>query len=156
MIGYLHNEHEIWRMASAKSEGATLSKIREIKENPFVPKYEGPDYITKDFFTDDLDAFQDHYQELVLTQEEQEQRLADLNIKLCNHCLIPCHFQYCNEYDLMFNPLPRILHPIDKLLKPEKEAELIIEDMPLQKPNEATKTEQYFTYPDLSKELKLK
>ncbi|KAG9307371.1 hypothetical protein G9A89_017200 [Geosiphon pyriformis] len=33
--GYLHNEHEIWRIASAKAEGATLSEIQKIKENPF-------------------------------------------------------------------------------------------------------------------------
>ncbi|KAG9293514.1 hypothetical protein G9A89_005517 [Geosiphon pyriformis] len=61
---YPHNEHEIWRMTSAKAKGATLSEIREIKENLFVPEYNGPDYITKDFFTDNSDTFQDHYQEL--------------------------------------------------------------------------------------------
>ncbi|KAG9287990.1 hypothetical protein G9A89_017585 [Geosiphon pyriformis] len=89
----------------------------------------------------DPDAFQNQYQELAPTCEEQEQRLANLNTKLCNHCLISCHFQYCNECDLMFNPSPRILFPITKLPEPEEED---------------TKTEQYLTYSNLSKKLELK
>ncbi|KAG9295152.1 hypothetical protein G9A89_006133 [Geosiphon pyriformis] len=62
---------------------------------------------------------------------------------------------YCNEYDLMFNPSPRILFPITELPEP-KEKVLITEDMLFQDPTEDTETEQYFTYPDLSKELELK
>ncbi|KAG9290965.1 hypothetical protein G9A89_011115 [Geosiphon pyriformis] len=143
-------------MASAKFEDATLNEIQEIKKNPFVPEYKEPDYIIEDFFTDDSDVFQDCYQELAPTQEEQEQRLADLNIKLCDHCLIPCHFQYCDKCDLMFNPLSKILHLIDKLPESEEEVKLIVEDMSFQKPNEAIETEQYLAYPDLSKELELK
>ncbi|KAG9301707.1 hypothetical protein G9A89_016778 [Geosiphon pyriformis] len=65
-------------------------------------------------------------------------------------------WQYCNECNLMFNLPSRILHPIDKLLKSEEEAKLIIEDMLFQEPNEAIKTKQYLAYPDLSKELELK
>ncbi|KAG9284365.1 hypothetical protein G9A89_023622 [Geosiphon pyriformis] len=93
--------------------------------------------------------------ELVPTHKEQEQRLADLNTKLCNYCLIPCHFQYCNECDFMFNPPPRILFPITELPEPEKEV-LITENMLFQNPTENTKTEQYLMYPNLSKELELK
>ncbi|KAG9291120.1 hypothetical protein G9A89_012992 [Geosiphon pyriformis] len=95
------------------------------------------------------------YQELAPTREEQEQRLANLNTKLCNHCLILCHFQYCDECDLMFNPPPRILFPITKLPEPKEEV-LITKDMSFQDPTEDTKTEQYLAYPDLSKELELK
>ncbi|KAG9298255.1 hypothetical protein G9A89_002743 [Geosiphon pyriformis] len=39
---YPHDEHEIWRMASAKVEGATTSELLEIKNNPlslFEPEY---------------------------------------------------------------------------------------------------------------------
>ncbi|KAG9302124.1 hypothetical protein G9A89_020558 [Geosiphon pyriformis] len=56
--GYLHNDHKIWRMASAKAEGAMPKEIREIKDNPWTPKYNGPDYPKDDFFTDNPDAFQ--------------------------------------------------------------------------------------------------
>ncbi|KAG9286156.1 hypothetical protein G9A89_010170 [Geosiphon pyriformis] len=54
--------------------------------------------------------------------------LADLNTKLCDHCLISCHFQYCDECDLMFNLPPKILFLITKLLELEEEKELTIED----------------------------
>ncbi|KAG9300334.1 hypothetical protein G9A89_011407 [Geosiphon pyriformis] len=141
---------------NAKAEGAIHSEIQDIKENPFVPEYDRFNYITKDFFTNDPDTFQDQYQELASTREEQEQRLANLNTKLCDHCLIPCHFQYCNKCDFMFNPLPRTLYPIDKLLEPKEEAKLIVKDMLFQEPNETTETEQYLAYSDLSKELELK
>ncbi|KAG9303941.1 hypothetical protein G9A89_005851 [Geosiphon pyriformis] len=153
--GYPHNDHEIWRMASVKAEGATPKEMREIKDNPWMPEYTGPDYPKDDFFTDDPDAFQNQYQELVPTREEQKQRLADLNTKLCDHCLIPCYFQYCDKCDLMFNLPPRILFPITKLPEP-KEKVLITEDMSFQDPTEDTETEQYLVYSDLSKELELK
>ncbi|KAG9290498.1 hypothetical protein G9A89_002473 [Geosiphon pyriformis] len=124
-------------------------------DNPWTSEYNGPDYPEDDFFTDDSDTFQNQYQELAPTCKEQKQRLADLNTKLCDHCLIPYHFQYCDECDLMFNPLPKILFPITELPEPEEEV-LITEDMLFQDPTENTKTEQYLVYPDLSKELKLK
>ncbi|KAG9295013.1 hypothetical protein G9A89_017807 [Geosiphon pyriformis] len=120
-----------------------------------MPKYNGPDYSEDDFFTDDRDAFQNQYQELAPTHEKQKQKLANLNTKLCDYCLIPCHFQYCDECDLMFNLLPRILFPITELPEP-KEKVLITEDMLFQDPTENTKTEQYLVYPDLFKELELK
>ncbi|KAG9294164.1 hypothetical protein G9A89_021523 [Geosiphon pyriformis] len=81
---------------------------------------------------------------LALTQKEQEQRLTDLNTKLCDYCLISCYFQYCDECNLMFDPPPRTLYPINKLLEPKEEAKLIAEDMPFQEPNKTTETEQYF------------
>ncbi|KAG9304499.1 hypothetical protein G9A89_020063 [Geosiphon pyriformis] len=93
--------------------------------------------------------------ELAPTHEEQKQKLANLNTKLCDYCLIPCHFQYCDECDLMFNPPPKILFPITKLPESEEEV-LITKDMSFQDPTEDTKTEQYFAYSDLSKELELK
>ncbi|KAG9292794.1 hypothetical protein G9A89_006355 [Geosiphon pyriformis] len=142
-------------MTSAKAEGAMPKKIREIKDNPWMPEYTGPNYPEDDFFTDNPDVFQNQYQELAPTHKEQEQRLADLNTKLCDHCLIFCHFQYCDECDLMFNPSPRILFPITELPEPKKEV-LITEDMLFQDPTENTETEQYLAYPDLSKELELK
>ncbi|KAG9304202.1 hypothetical protein G9A89_019764 [Geosiphon pyriformis] len=35
-------------MANAKAKDVTLSEIQEIKENPFVPEYDKPDYITEE------------------------------------------------------------------------------------------------------------
>ncbi|KAG9288222.1 hypothetical protein G9A89_020528 [Geosiphon pyriformis] len=133
---YPYNDHKIWRMASAKAENIMPEEIREIKDNPWMPEYNRPDYPKDNFFTDDLD-------------------LANLNTKLCDHCLIPCHFQYCNKCDFMFNLPPRILFPITKLPEPKEEV-LITKDMSFQDPTEDTKTEQYLTYSNLFKELELK
>ncbi|KAG9289246.1 hypothetical protein G9A89_002589 [Geosiphon pyriformis] len=55
----------------------------------------------------------------------------------------------------MFNPPPKILFSITELPEPEKEV-LITEDMSFQNPTEDTETEQYLTYPNLSKKLELK
>ncbi|KAG9284584.1 hypothetical protein G9A89_004626 [Geosiphon pyriformis] len=93
--------------------------------------------------------------ELAPTHEEQKQRLANLNTKLCDHCLIPCHFQYCNKCDLMFNLPSRILFPITELPESEEEV-LITKDMSFQDPTKDTKTEQYLVYLNLFKELELK
>ncbi|KAG9287728.1 hypothetical protein G9A89_004131 [Geosiphon pyriformis] len=127
--GYPHDDHKIWRMASAKTENATTKEIREIKDNPWMPEYIGPDYPEDDFFTDDPDTFR--------TDIRNWPQL------------------YCDECDLMFNLSLRILFPITELPEPEKEV-LITEDMLFQDPIENTKTEQYLTYSDLSKELELK
>ncbi|KAG9288002.1 hypothetical protein G9A89_017597 [Geosiphon pyriformis] len=56
--GYPHDDHEIWRIVSAKAEDATPEEIREIKDNPWTPKYNGPNYSKDDFFTDNPDTFQ--------------------------------------------------------------------------------------------------
>ncbi|KAG9289628.1 hypothetical protein G9A89_014363 [Geosiphon pyriformis] len=64
--------------------------------------------------------------------------------------------KYCNKCDLMFNPPPRILFSITKLLEPKEEEILITKDMSFQNPTEDTETEQYLTYSNLSKELELK
>ncbi|KAG9295340.1 hypothetical protein G9A89_013369 [Geosiphon pyriformis] len=113
-----------------------------------MSEYNGPNYSVDDFFTDDSDTFQNQYQELALTREEQEQQLVNLNTKLCNYCLIFCHFQYCDKCDLMFNPLPKILYPINKLSKSKKEEELLTKDILFQEPNQTTKIKQYLTDAD--------
>ncbi|KAG9296951.1 hypothetical protein G9A89_003665 [Geosiphon pyriformis] len=74
---YLHDEHEIWRMAYAMAERAIASELRKIKTN--LLSLSKPEYVaTFDIFAS--------------TREEQEEQLAQLNTRLCNHCLIPCDF----------------------------------------------------------------
>ncbi|KAG9287488.1 hypothetical protein G9A89_023860 [Geosiphon pyriformis] len=86
--------YELWRMAYAKAEGTTTSKLLEIKNNLLLlPK---PEYIqTFDIFgniKNNPEEFYKHYQHLAPTREEQEQCLEQLNTQLCQHCLIPCDF----------------------------------------------------------------
>ncbi|KAG9297097.1 hypothetical protein G9A89_019378 [Geosiphon pyriformis] len=120
--------------------------IKTYQDNSWMPEYNGPP--ADNFFMDDPDAFQNQYQKL--------QRLANLNTKLCDYCLISCYFQYCDKCNLMFNPPPRILFPITKLSEPKKKEVLITEDMSFQDPTKDTETKQYLTYLNLSKELELK
>ncbi|KAG9294687.1 hypothetical protein G9A89_008166, partial [Geosiphon pyriformis] len=62
--------------------------------------------------------FHEHYQELALTKEEQEQQLEEINTRLCDYCLISYDFQYCNECDLIYNLSPHIIYMIPEEDKP--------------------------------------
>ncbi|KAG9303789.1 hypothetical protein G9A89_018686 [Geosiphon pyriformis] len=107
-------------MAYVKAEGMTTSKLLEIKNNPL--SLSEPEYIqTFDIFgniEDDLKEFHKHYQHLAPTRKEQEQHLEQLNTRLCQHCLILCNFQYCNECDLIYNLPPHMIYTIPEEDKP--------------------------------------
>ncbi|KAG9299348.1 hypothetical protein G9A89_013996 [Geosiphon pyriformis] len=111
----LHNDDKIWRMAISKIEGATPEEIREIKNN-------SPEPIKLDWDAKPVinflepEEFHEHYQNLAPTREEQKQWLAQLNTRLCCHCLIPSDFEYCNECNLIYNLPPHMIYTI-----PEKE-----------------------------------
>ncbi|KAG9301839.1 hypothetical protein G9A89_004518 [Geosiphon pyriformis] len=104
-------------MAITKIEGATPEEIREIKNNPAEP-------IELDWDAEPVinflepEEFYEHYQNLVPTKEEQEQRLAQLNTRLCRHCLIPSDFEYCDDYDLIYNLPPCMIYTIPKEEEP--------------------------------------
>ncbi|KAG9299627.1 hypothetical protein G9A89_020798 [Geosiphon pyriformis] len=66
----------------------------------------------------ELEEFHEHYQNLALTKEEQEQWLAQLNTKLCRHCLIPSDFEYCDNCDLIYNLPPHMIYSISEEKKP--------------------------------------
>ncbi|KAG9287514.1 hypothetical protein G9A89_023886 [Geosiphon pyriformis] len=77
-----HNDNKIWGMAMAKIEGTLPEEIREIKNNP-------PEPIELDWDPEPVinllnpEQFHEHYQELALTREKQEQHLEKLNTRLC-------------------------------------------------------------------------
>ncbi|KAG9285970.1 hypothetical protein G9A89_022646 [Geosiphon pyriformis] len=105
-------------MMNAKAEGVTTSELLEIKNNP-LSLLESEYVLTFDIFgniENNPEEFYKHYQWLAPTREEQEQWLEEINTRLCDHCLIPCNFQYCNECDLIYNLPPHIIYTI-----PEKE-----------------------------------
>ncbi|KAG9286792.1 hypothetical protein G9A89_012342 [Geosiphon pyriformis] len=64
------------------------------------------------------EQFHKHYQELAPTREEQKQHLKEINTQLCDHCLIPCDFQYCNKCDLIYNPPPCMIYTIPEEKEP--------------------------------------
>ncbi|KAG9296233.1 hypothetical protein G9A89_014825 [Geosiphon pyriformis] len=92
-------------------------EIKTIKNNP-------PEPLELDWDTEpiinllDLEQFHEHYQELAPTREEQEQRLEQLNARLCQYCLILCDFQYCDKCDLIYNPPPHIIYSIPEEEEP--------------------------------------
>ncbi|KAG9301554.1 hypothetical protein G9A89_004825 [Geosiphon pyriformis] len=108
------------QMMYAKAESVTTSKLLEIKNN--LLSLSEPKYVQiVDIFgniEDDPKEFYEHYQHLAPTRKEQEQCLEQLNTRLCQHCLIPCDFQYCNECDLIYNPPPCMIYTIPEEEKP--------------------------------------
>ncbi|KAG9283979.1 hypothetical protein G9A89_005486 [Geosiphon pyriformis] len=113
--GCPHDDNKIWKMAIAKIKGALPKKIRTIKNNPPEPIELNWDAEPVINFLEP-EEFYKHYQNLAPTREEQEQWLKQLNTRLCCHCLIPSDFKYCNNCDLIYNLLPRMIYMI-----PEKE-----------------------------------
>ncbi|KAG9294396.1 hypothetical protein G9A89_001901 [Geosiphon pyriformis] len=107
-------------MTNAKVERATPSKILEIKNNSLEPV----DIILIPNPNAFLDIetgpkeFHEHYQNLAQTKEEQKQHLEEINTQLCDYCLIPYDFQYCNKCDFIYNPLPCIIYTIPKEEEP--------------------------------------
>ncbi|KAG9298023.1 hypothetical protein G9A89_018851 [Geosiphon pyriformis] len=111
---YPHNEDEIWQIANAKVESTLPSKILEIKNN--LP--EPTDIVlvlNPDTFIDlknSPEEFHEHYQNLASMRKEQKQHLEEINTQLCDYCLIPFDFQFCDDCDLIYNPLSCMIYTI--------------------------------------------
>ncbi|KAG9307222.1 hypothetical protein G9A89_017050 [Geosiphon pyriformis] len=116
-------------MATTKIEGTLPEEIQTIKNNP-------PEPIELDWDAKPIinflepEEFHKHYQNLAPTREEQKQWLAQLNTRLCCHCLISSDFEYCDDCDLIYNPPPRMIYSIPKEEEPisscASESELLI------------------------------
>ncbi|KAG9285988.1 hypothetical protein G9A89_022664 [Geosiphon pyriformis] len=99
---YPYDDNKIWQIAFAKIKRALPEEIRTIKNNP--PKSIELDWDPEPVINLlDPEQFHKHYQKLAPIREEQEQWLKEINTRLCDHCLIPCDFQYCNKCDLIYN-----------------------------------------------------
>ncbi|KAG9291646.1 hypothetical protein G9A89_022065 [Geosiphon pyriformis] len=104
-------------MATTKIEGALPEEIWTIKNNP-------PEPIELDWDAEPVinflepEEFHEHYQNLAPIRKEQEQQLAQLNTRLCCHCLIPSDFEYCDDCDLIYNPLLRMIYLIPEEEEP--------------------------------------
>ncbi|KAG9284342.1 hypothetical protein G9A89_023599 [Geosiphon pyriformis] len=178
-----HDNDKIWRMATAKIEDTLPEEIRTIKNNPSEPiKLDWDAEPVINFL--EPEEFHEHYQNLAPTRKEQEQWLAQLNTKLCRHCLIPSNFEYCNDCDLIYNLSPHIIYLIPEEEEPISscalESELLINRDPNSDDDDKNPSfssvqngnndkndsdsdskpdlnyEQYIALPDLSKEQELK
>ncbi|KAG9287923.1 hypothetical protein G9A89_017518 [Geosiphon pyriformis] len=68
---YPHNENELYNTAQAKIRGGTTKEIRHWKESAKVANE-----VTSYNMFDPVDKFQNYYQQLCSTRQEQEQYLA--------------------------------------------------------------------------------
>ncbi|KAG9295851.1 hypothetical protein G9A89_006590 [Geosiphon pyriformis] len=104
-------------MAIAKIKGTLPEEIKTIKNN-------SPEPIELDWDIEPVinflepEKFHKYYQNLASTREEQEQWLAQLNTRLCCHCLIPSDFEYCDDCDLIYNPPPCMIYTIPEEEEP--------------------------------------
>ncbi|KAG9292071.1 hypothetical protein G9A89_017971 [Geosiphon pyriformis] len=55
---------------------------------------------------------------LAPTKKKQKQCLEEINTQLCNYCLIPCDFQYCNGCNLIYNSPLHMIYTILEEKKP--------------------------------------
>ncbi|KAG9302583.1 hypothetical protein G9A89_007287 [Geosiphon pyriformis] len=55
--------------------------------------------------------------------------ITSLNTQLCQYCLIPCDFQYCNECNLIYNPPPYMIYLISEEDKPISSCALELESI---------------------------
>ncbi|KAG9293946.1 hypothetical protein G9A89_019284 [Geosiphon pyriformis] len=90
---YPHNEDKLYNTTQAKVRGGTAEEIQRWKESAEVA-----DEVASYNMFNPVDEFQDYYQQLCPTRQEQEQYLAQINTYLCENCLIPCQNQCCEEY----------------------------------------------------------
>ncbi|KAG9293313.1 hypothetical protein G9A89_007559 [Geosiphon pyriformis] len=89
---YSHDEDKLYNTAQAKVRGGTAEEIQRWKESAEVA-----DEVANYNMFDPVDEFQDYYQQLCPTRQEQEQYLAQINTYLCENCLIPCQSQCYEE-----------------------------------------------------------
>ncbi|KAG9294105.1 hypothetical protein G9A89_021464, partial [Geosiphon pyriformis] len=89
---YSHDEDELYNTTQAKVREGTTEEIRCWKESAEVA-----DKVASYNMFDPVDEFQDYYQQLCLTRQEQKQYLAQINTYLCENCLIPCQNQCCKK-----------------------------------------------------------
>ncbi|KAG9288758.1 hypothetical protein G9A89_023055 [Geosiphon pyriformis] len=136
--GCLHNDDEIWQRVIAKIKRTLPEEIREIKNNPPEPE------------------IHEHYQTLAPIKEEQEEHLVQLNTQLCNHCLIPYDFQYCDKCNFIYNLPPRMIYTISEEIKPISSCALKSESIFNSNSNSDNNDNKNTMLPDFTKEQELK
>ncbi|KAG9294009.1 hypothetical protein G9A89_019347 [Geosiphon pyriformis] len=85
---YSHDEDKLYNITQAKVRGKTAEEIRHWKVSAEIAN----EVANYNMF-DSVDKFQENYQQLCPTRQEQEQYLAQINTYFCKNCLIPCQSQ---------------------------------------------------------------
>ncbi|KAG9293025.1 hypothetical protein G9A89_016387 [Geosiphon pyriformis] len=100
---YLHDAEMIFNLAMALINRATQENVHQIKESKYIAyTFE----ITEYNYKDEVEVYHQIASHIYLTKEVQAQRLEQMNIKLCEECIIPCDEQWCPECYALSIPLP--------------------------------------------------
>ncbi|KAG9286415.1 hypothetical protein G9A89_014581 [Geosiphon pyriformis] len=100
---YSHDAKMIFDLAIALINGATKEDVCQMKEAEYIEytmELAGFDY------EDEVEVCHQIASHIYLTQEAQIQRLEQMNIRLCEECIMPCDEQWCPEYYALSIPLP--------------------------------------------------
>ncbi|KAG9293512.1 hypothetical protein G9A89_005515 [Geosiphon pyriformis] len=100
---YPHDANIIFDLAMALINGATQEDVRQMKEAEYIEyimELAGFDY------KDEVKTYHQIASHTYLTKEAQIQRLEQMNIQLCEECVMPCDDQWCLECYALSIPLP--------------------------------------------------
>ncbi|KAG9305665.1 hypothetical protein G9A89_022587 [Geosiphon pyriformis] len=91
---YFHDAKMIFNLAMALINGATQENVRQIKESEYIAYiFEIAGYN----YEDKVEVYHQIASHTYLTKEAQAQWLEQMNIKLCEKCIMSCNKQWCLE-----------------------------------------------------------
>ncbi|KAG9294202.1 hypothetical protein G9A89_021561 [Geosiphon pyriformis] len=99
---YLHNAKMLFDLAIALVNRATKENVRQIKEAEYIKytmKLAGFNY------EDEIEVYHQIASHTYSIQEAQIQQLEQINIRLCEECIMPCDEKWCPECYALSIPL---------------------------------------------------
>ncbi|KAG9306267.1 hypothetical protein G9A89_016171 [Geosiphon pyriformis] len=100
---YPHDAEMIFDLAMALINGATQENVRQMKESEYIAyTFE----ITGYNYEDEIEVYYQIASHTYLTKEAQAQWLEQMNVKLCEECIMPCNEQWCPECYALSISLP--------------------------------------------------
>ncbi|KAG9298235.1 hypothetical protein G9A89_002723 [Geosiphon pyriformis] len=100
---YSHDAKIIFDLAITLINGTTQENVRQIKESEYIAYiFEIAVYNYKN----EVKVYHQIASHIYLTKEAQAQWLEQMNIKLCEKCIMPCDEQWCSECYALSIPLP--------------------------------------------------
>ncbi|KAG9293638.1 hypothetical protein G9A89_018975 [Geosiphon pyriformis] len=100
---YSHNAKMIFNLAMALINGATKENVCQMKKAEYIEyimELAGFDY------KDKVEVYHQIASHIYPIQEAQIQQLEQMNIRLCEECIMPCDEQWCPECYALSIPLP--------------------------------------------------
>ncbi|KAG9300313.1 hypothetical protein G9A89_011386 [Geosiphon pyriformis] len=100
---YPHDAEMIFDLAMALINRATKEDIHQIKKTEYIEytmELAGFDY------KDEVEVYYQIASHTYLTQKAQIQQLEQINIRLCEECIMPCDEKWCPECYALSIPLP--------------------------------------------------